>query len=86
MEPLESDYTPLPSRRRRAADPARRYNWLYLFPVVGIFIVLLFAAAGLLQFSLTPIVDGLMGFLVLLFALFIVAIFWAASPRRGEQS
>jgi hypothetical protein len=86
MEPLESDYTPLPSRRRRAADPARRYNWLFLFPIVGICVVLLFAAAGLFQFSLVPIVDGLMGFLVLLFALFVVVIFWASAPRRGEQS
>ncbi|MBX5448678.1 hypothetical protein [Thermogemmatispora sp.] len=86
MEPLESDYTPLPSRRRRAADPTRRYNWLYLFPVVGILVVLLFASAGLFQFSLAPIVDGLMGFLILLFALFVVAIFWASAPRRGEQS
>jgi protein-S-isoprenylcysteine O-methyltransferase Ste14 len=85
MEPLDTDYAQSPSARRRAADPARRYNWLLIFPIVGVLVVLLFASAGFFQLNLSPIIDGLMGFLIVLFALFVVVIFWAAAPRRSEQ-
>jgi hypothetical protein len=85
MEPLDTEYRPLPSRRRQPADPARRYNWLYIFPLIGLLIVLVFALAGFFQFGLSGIVDGLMGFVILLFALFIALMFWASAPRQGEQ-
>jgi hypothetical protein len=60
-------------------------NLLFIFPAIGVIIVLIFIAAAIFQFDLSGIVDTLVGFMLLLFAVLIAALFWALAPRASNQ-
>jgi uncharacterized RDD family membrane protein YckC len=85
MEPIseDMDYMAQP----RPVQPGSRFNALFIFPIIGVLILLLFIAAGVFQFDLSGIVDSLVGLMILLFLLLIVALFWAFAPgaREGQQ-
>ena len=78
MEPIDSDY----EYTARSADPKARFNWLYILPIAGALIVLLFAAAAIFQFSITALVNPLMGFLMLLFFILVILLFWGAAANQ----
>ena len=84
MEPLDTD-TEYATYQPRPATPGSRLNWLFIFPAIGLFLVLVFIAAAIFQFDLSGIVDTLVGFMLLLFAVLIAALFWALAPRASNQ-
>ncbi len=83
MEPLDSDldYMVRPSR---PAGSSSRTKALLIFPILGIILVVVFAAAAIFQLDLSDLVDSLMGLLILLFVLALVMLFWAMAPRAKQ--
>jgi hypothetical protein len=84
MEPLDSDLeyvnnAPAPS------TPASRLSILYIFPVLGVLLVLFFTAAFIFQWNLSALVDNLIVLMVVLFFVFAGIIFWGLAPRPGEH-
>jgi hypothetical protein len=63
MEPLDSDYQHVVYR----SDPKTCFNWLYIIPTLGVlWLVYLFAAAAF-QFSVSSVVDTVVGLMLLIF-------------------
>lgn len=83
MEPLDTDlqYVSLASK---PSTPALRLSILYIFPILGIVLVLLFIGAAAFQWDLSVFVDNLVVLLVVLFFAFIALLFWALNPRPSE--
>ncbi len=84
MEPLDTD-TEYATYQPRPATPGSRVNLLFIFPAIGVIIVLIFIAAAIFQFDLSGIVDTLVGLMLLLFAALIAAFFWALAPKASNQ-
>jgi hypothetical protein len=80
MEPLDSDYEYVVYR----SDPKARFNWLYIIPTLGVFWLLYLFAAAAFQFSVSSVVDTVMG--LMLVVLFVVAgiLFWALAPKENR--
>lgn len=84
MEPLDSDIEYM-SNAPRPSTPASRLSILYVFPILGILLALLFVGAFIFQWNLSVLVDNLMVLLVVVFFVFTGIVFWAVSPRAGES-
>ncbi len=84
MEPLDTDMEYM-VHPKQAMDPATRFNMMLIFPILGILLIALFASAAIFQFDLSNFVDVLAAIMLTLFALFIIAIFWAMSPRARHD-
>ncbi|HZS75597.1 MAG TPA: hypothetical protein VFA41_03210 [Ktedonobacteraceae bacterium] len=84
MEPLDTDFEYTTAEPRKASA-ASRFSMMLIFPILGLLLVLVFILAAIFQLDLSGLVDGLVGVLILLFALFIVMIFWAMAPRAREM-
>ncbi len=84
MEPLDTDmeYMVHPSQ---PINPATRFNMMLIFPVIGALFILLFISAAVFQIDLSNFVDVLAAIMLVLFAVFIIAIFWAMSPRAHHS-
>jgi hypothetical protein len=80
MEPLDSDY----EVAARVSDPRTRFNWLYIFPGLGVCWLLLLISAAIFQFPLTGFVDPVMGFMLVLFFLLAGLFFWTHAPRSNK--
>ena len=83
MEPLDTDIeyvsnAPIPS------TPASRLSILYIFPILGVLLILLFIGAAVFQLDLSVFVDNLVVLMVVLFFIFIGILFWALAPRHVE--
>ena len=83
MEPLDTDIeyvsnAPIPS------TPASRLSILYIFPILGVLLFLLFIGAAVFQLDLSVFVDNLVVLMVVLFFIFIGILFWALAPRHVE--
>ena len=80
MEPLDTDmeYMVHPSQ---PINPATRFNMMLIFPIIGALFILLFISAAVFQIDLSNFVDVVAAIMLILFAVFIIAIFWAMSPR-----
>lgn len=83
MQPLDTDiqyagYAPRP------ATPASRLSILYIFPLLGLLLVLLFIGAAFFQWDLSVLVDNLIVFMVVLFFVFIGIVFWAIGTPSSE--
>ena len=89
MEPLDTDvdYEKLARapRRRRAVNRDTRFNVMLVFPLLGLLWLLYLAGAALFQWSATDIVNPILGFMLVVFAAFIAAIFWASAPSANKQ-
>jgi hypothetical protein len=87
MEPLDTDleYMPRERRRRRPSTPQARLSLLFIFPILGVILALIFIFAAVFQWDLSNGVDALVGILLLLFIAFIVMMFWALAPRSSES-
>jgi hypothetical protein len=83
MEPLDSDIEYM-SNAPRPSTPASRLSILYLFPILGLLLVLLFIGAAFFQWDLSALVDNLVVILVVLFFVFIGILFWATAPRGSN--
>ncbi len=84
MEPLDTDMQ-YSTREPRPATPGSRLNFLFIFPAIGLILVLVFISAAIFQFDLSDVVDTLVGLMLLLFAVLIAALFWALAPRASNQ-
>jgi hypothetical protein len=84
MEPLDTDleYTP---RAPRQSTPASRLGVMFIFPLLGFLLILIFIGSAVFQWDLSNLVDGLVTLLLVLFIAFIALMFWALAPRT-EQS
>jgi hypothetical protein len=83
MEPIEADLDYM--AQPRPAQPRSRFNVLFIFPIIGALILLLFISAAVFQFDLSGIVDSLVGLMILFFFLMIIGLFWAYAQRSGES-
>ncbi len=84
MEPLDTDmeYMVHPSQ---PINPATRFNMMLIFPIIGALFILLFISAAVFQIDLSNFVDVLAAIMLVLFAVFIIAIFWAMSPQAHHD-
>ena len=78
MEPLDTD---LEYVDRREANPANRFNWLYIIPGLGLLWLLYLLGAAIFQWPLSNVVDPVMGSMIVLFFVAIGLLFWAMAPR-----
>lgn len=84
MEPLDTDLDYM-VREPEAPSPGSRFSALLVFPVLAALLILLFIAAAIFQLNLSDLVDTIIGLLLLVFALFIVLIFWATAPGANKS-
>jgi phosphoglycerol transferase MdoB-like AlkP superfamily enzyme len=82
MEQLDTDIEYV-SNAPRPSTPASRLSILYIFPILGVLLVLFFAGAFVFQWNLSALVDNLVVLMVVLFFVFIGIIFWATAPRSN---
>lgn len=84
MEPLDTDleYT---INEPRPSTPGSRVNALLIFPVLGALLIVVFICAAIFQWSLSDLIDSLVGLLILLFFAFIIMLFWALYPRAHQS-
>lgn len=84
MEPLDTDleYT---INEPRPSTPGSRVNALLIFPVLGALLIVVFICAAIFQWSLSDLIDSLVGLLILLFFAFIIMLFWALYPRTQQS-
>lgn len=83
MEPLDTDLEYV-VQKTREAHPEKRFNWLYILPILGVLWVLFLTAAAVFQFDISTVVDPIMGIMIAVFLVFIGALFWALAPRAGK--
>lgn len=84
MEPLDTDIEYV-SNAPRPSTPASRLSILYIFPILGVCLVLFFLASFIFQWNLSALVDNLVVLLVVLFFVFLGIYFWATAPRESES-
>lgn len=84
MEPLDSDIEYM-SNAPRPATPASRLSILYIFPILGVLLVLFFAGAFAFQWNISVLVDNLVVLLVVLFFVFTGILFWGLSAARSHK-
>jgi len=84
MEPLDTDMEYM-VHPKQPINPETRFNMMLIFPIFGLLLMILFISAAIFQFDLSNFVDVLAAIMLVLFALFIVAIFWAMSPRAHHE-
>ena len=82
MEPIHSDLEYV--AHERESDPRKRFNWLYLFPALGVLWVLYLVVSVIFQLPVSGIVDPVMSFMIVVLFLFAGGLFWAV-PRRANR-
>jgi hypothetical protein len=80
MEPLDTDLEYIVNKSRET-HPEKRFNWLYILPILGIAWVLFLTLAVVFQINITTVVDPIMGIMIAVFLVFVGALFWAFVPR-----
>jgi hypothetical protein len=83
MQPLDTDMEYVTNEPRPLSRGAR-LNVLFIFPLIGLLLVLLFISAAIFQFDLSGTIDTLVGLMMLFFVLMIVLLFWALAPRANN--
>jgi len=81
MEQLDTDIEYM-SNAPRPSTPAERLSILYIFPVLGVLLVLFFLTSFILQWNISVLVDNLITLMVILFFVFLAIVFWGLAPRR----
>lgn len=84
MEPLDTDIEYM-SNAPRPATPASRLSILYIFPILGVLLVLFFVGALAFQWNISVLVDNLVVLLVVLFFVFTGVLFWGLSAARSNK-
>ena len=83
MEPLDTDMEYM-VHPRQPVNPRTRFNMMLIFPILGILLILLFISAAIFQIDLSNFVDVLAAIMLILFAVFVISIFWAFSSRAQQ--
>ena len=84
MEQLDTDIEYM-SNAPRPSTPAERLSILYIFPILGVLLVVFFALALAFQWNISVLVDNLVVLMVVLFFVFTGIIFWALAPRSKND-
>ncbi len=79
MEPLDTDL----QYATNEPQTGSRFNVMFILPVIGLILVLVFISAAIFQFDLSDLVDSLVGLMLLLFVAMIALLFWALAPRTN---
>jgi hypothetical protein len=82
MEPIDSDLEYIVHKQE--VDPRKRFNWLYLFPALGVLWLLYLIISVIFQLPVSGVVDPVMSFMILLFFLVAGGLFWAFAPRSNR--
>ena len=85
MEPLDTDIEYM-SNAPRPATPASRLSILYIFPILGVLLVLFLAGSIAFQWDISVLIDNLVVLLVVLFFVFTGVLFWGLSAARSNKS
>ena len=83
MEQLDTDIEYM-SNAPRPSTPAERLSILYIFPVLGVALVLFFLVAFILQWNMSILVDNLITLMVILFFVFTGIVFCSLSARNKQ--
>lgn len=83
MEPLDTDIEYM-SNAPRPSTPASRLSILYIFPTLGVLLVLFFVGSFVFQWNISVLVDNLIVLMVVLFFIFIAVVFWGLSLRENR--
>ncbi len=83
MEPLDTDLEYV-QRGQRPARPGSRFNVMFIIPVLGLLLVLVFIGAAVFQWNLSGLIDSLIGFLMIMFFVVIAMLFWAGAPKSKD--
>ena len=88
MEPLNSDleYVVREPRRSRLASRSARFNWLLIFPALGVLWLLYLLGAALFQWPVSNVVSPVMVLMVFLFFALVATLFWALAPSVGRET
>jgi len=84
MEQFDTDIEYM-SNAPRPSTPAERLSILYIFPILGVLLVVFFALALTFQWNISVLVDNLVVVMVVLFFVFTGIIFWALAPRSKND-
>ena len=84
MEPLDTDMEYM-VHPRQPVNTRTRFNMMLIFPILGILLILLFISAAIFQIDLSNFVDVLAAIMLILFAVFVITIFWAFYPRAHQE-
>lgn len=84
MEPLDTDMDYM-VREPQPMPRETRMNALFILPIIGGVIMLVFISAALFQFDLSGVVDTLMGLMIVFFFIFIALLFWGMAPRARHS-
>ncbi|HEX4206922.1 MAG TPA: hypothetical protein VHZ51_22500 [Ktedonobacteraceae bacterium] len=84
MEPIDSDLEYAARKSQYDTHPEKRFNWLYIFPVLGVVWLLYLVAAAIFQLPVTGVVDDVMVLMILLLAVMVGLMFWANAPRSHQ--
>ncbi|HEY0756720.1 MAG TPA: hypothetical protein VGD98_22395 [Ktedonobacteraceae bacterium] len=83
MEQLDTDIEYV-SNAPRPSTPAEQLSILYIFPVLGVLLILFFTAAFILQWNISVLVDNLIVLMVVLFFVFTAIVFRALASRKNS--
>lgn len=88
MEPLDSELEYVVREPRSSRFTARnaRFNWLLIFPALGVLWLLYLTGAALFQWSVSDVVSPVMVLMVFLFAALVALLFWALAPGASRGS
>jgi fatty acid desaturase len=80
MEPIDTDFEYVASKSRET-DPRKRFNWMYIIPILGLLWLLYLTLAVIFQWPVTGVVDPVMSIMLVVFFVFVGLLFWALAPR-----
>ncbi|HXR65885.1 MAG TPA: hypothetical protein VN729_08175 [Ktedonobacteraceae bacterium] len=84
MEQLDTDIEYM-SNAPRPSTPASRLSILYIFPILGVLLILFFVGALSFQWNISVLVDNLVVAMVVLVFIFTGIVFWAVAPRSNRS-
>ena len=80
MEQLDTDLDYSVSKAR--SDAKKRFNTLYLLPILGVLVVAFLILAVIFQLSIDTIVSSFMSLFIVLFFIVAGLMFWAMRPEK----
>jgi fatty acid desaturase len=83
MEPIDTDFEYVASKSQEA-DPRKRFNWMYIIPVLGLLWLLYLTLAIIFEWPVTGVVDPVMTIMIVVFFVFVGLLFWALAPRAKQ--
>jgi len=80
MEPIDTDFEYV-ANKSRETDPRKRFNWIYIIPILGLLWLLYLTLAVIFEWPVTGVVDPVMSIMIVVFFVFVGLLFWAMAPR-----